>query len=122
MRHPSVYDERVSATVNTREHQRVVIDALVKIAGSAGNEQPFRTRDISLSGLFLYTRLGQLYDFKVGSTLDIELLDGDRGIHAKVVVVRIVSQESSEQPGFACKIVGLSDSDRSALSTLLSSA
>jgi len=114
----------VATPVNTREHERVVLDAFVKVAGAPGGESMFRTRDVSLSGLFLFTQASQLYDFKVGQALDLELADGERGIRARVVIVRVVSAGSVEATGgaptgFGCKIVEMAGVDRDALGALL---
>src|SRR5262249_16899117 len=43
--------------VERREQPRVSIDAFVKVA-SEDREYVFRTRDVSLTGFFLYTRVG----------------------------------------------------------------
>jgi PilZ domain len=116
----------VATPVNTREHQRVVLDAFVKVAGAPGGEQLFRTRDISLSGLFLFTRASQLYDFKVGQALDLELADGDRGIQVRVAIVRVVAEaagaDGDAPTGFGCKIVEMADADRVALTAFLARA
>jgi hypothetical protein len=112
----------VSEPVNTREHPRVSVDAFVKIAG-ADREFVFRTRDLSRSGLFLYTRVGHMYPFKVGSTLQIELYDYDQYVTCSVVVVRVVgegSDESKSYPvGFGVKIVDMREEDRKRLDAML---
>jgi hypothetical protein len=114
----------VATPVNTREHQRVVLDAFVKVASAPGGEALFRTRDLSLSGIFLFTPASQLYDFKVGQALDLELADGAQGIRARVVIVRVVGDGSPEAAagaptGFGCKIVDMASEDRQALAALL---
>ncbi len=57
--------------VNKRAEPRVAIDALVKV-GEGDREYVFRTRDLSKSGLFLYTKLSHTYPLSVGSTIELE--------------------------------------------------
>jgi hypothetical protein len=108
--------------VNQREHPRVAVDAFVKVAGQE-REYVFRTRDLSRSGLFLYTKVGHVYPFKVGSSLQLELYDYDRFVNCKVVVVRVVqdgSTESSKYPtGFGVRIVEIDDDSRANLERML---
>ncbi|HEU0029628.1 MAG TPA: PilZ domain-containing protein [Kofleriaceae bacterium] len=105
--------------VRERGAERVRVDAFVKVHGSDGQELVFRTRDLSLSGLFLYTRVARAYPFKVGSTLELELYDYDQHVRCKVVVVRVVephSDESTTAPtGFGVKILDLDEAGRAAL-------
>jgi hypothetical protein len=107
---------------NSREFQRVSVDAFVKIAG-ADREYVFRTRDLSRSGLFLYTKVGHIYPFKVGSTLQLELYDYDQYVTCRVVVVRVVeagSGEAASYPtGFGVRIVELADADRDRLAAMI---
>src|SRR4051812_40745731 len=95
-----------------RQHPRVVVDAFVRILSSGAkseHEYVFRTRDLSMGGLFLYTRIGHLYPFYVGAPLSIELFDYDHAVEFKAMVVRIVepgTPESERFPsGFGVKIV-----------------
>jgi hypothetical protein len=96
------------STGSARDGERVSVDAFVK-AASGGHELVFRTRDLSRSGLFLYTRVAQSYPFKLGSRLHIELFDYDQAIALEVVVARVVepgSPESERFPtGFGVRIV-----------------
>jgi hypothetical protein len=112
----------VADPVNTREHERVSVDAFVKISG-ADREYVFRTRDLSRNGLFLYTKVGHIYPFKVGSTLQLELYDYDHSVSCKVVVVRVVeagSPESERFPtGFGVRIVEITEDNRGRLSTMI---
>jgi hypothetical protein len=107
---------------NTREHPRVAVDAFVKVAGQE-REYVFRTRDLSKSGFFLYTKVGHVYPFKVGSTLQLELYDYDRFVSCKVVVVRVVQQggpEAQKYPtGFGVRIVEIDDESSAALAQML---
>jgi PilZ domain-containing protein len=108
----------VTGPVNTRGAPRVSVDAFVKIAG-ADREYVFRTRDLSRSGLFLYTRVGHIYPFRIGSTLQLELYDYDQFVRCKVVVVRVVEQGSAEShrypTGFGVRIIEIADADRARL-------
>src|SRR5262245_55152200 len=113
---------------NDRQFPRVVVDAFVRVLGTEGGEREyvFRTRDLSLGGLFLYTRVGHLYPFKVGSALSIELYDFDRAVDFKAVVVRVVEPGSPEAErfpmGFGIKIVELDDKNQARLNELLKRA
>ena len=108
--------------VNNREHPRIAVDAFVKVAG-AEHEYVFRTRDVSKSGLFLYTKVGHIYPFKVGSTLQLELYDYDQFVSCRAVVVRVVEQgtaESNKYPtGFGLRIVAMTDEDRARLTRMI---
>jgi hypothetical protein len=105
-----------------RDARRVAVDAFVKVAGR-DREYVFRTRDLSKNGLFLYTRVGHVYPFKVGSTLALELYDYDRFVTCKVVVVRVVESGSAEADkypvGFGVRIIEINDAERSALAAML---
>lgn len=109
-------------TDNKRRDERVKVDAFVKVSG-AEREFVFRTRDLSKSGLFLYTRVSHIYPFKVGSTLTLELYDYDRFLTCKVVVVRIVEAESAESEryptGFGVRIIDMGDGDRDVLEQII---
>lgn len=108
-----------------RQYPRVAIDAFVRVLG-ADREYVFRTRDLSQGGLFLYTRVGHLYPFKVGSPLNIELYDFDRAVEFKAVVVRIVEPGSAEAErfpmGFGVRLVEIDDANRLRLEELLKRA
>lgn len=116
-----MYDGWVS-TGSARDGERVQVDAFVK-AASGGHELVFRTRDLSRSGLFLYTRVAQSYPFKLGSRLHIELFDYDQAINFEVVVARVVepgSPESDSFPtGFGVRIVEVDDESRGRLESLI---
>jgi hypothetical protein len=111
-----------------RQHPRVVVDAFVRIISSdkSDREYVFRTRDLSMGGLFLYTRIGHLYPFFVGAALSIELYDYDQAVEFKAMVVRIVepgTPESERFPsGFGVKIVELDDANRTRLVSLIERA
>jgi hypothetical protein len=105
-----------------RDAERVKVEAFVKVTGG-DSEFVFRTRDLSANGLFLYTRVGHIYPFKVGSTLQLELYDYDEFVSAKVVVVRVVepgSAESDRYPtGFGVRILELSPESRTHLDRMI---
>jgi hypothetical protein len=108
-----------------RLHPRVTVDAFVRILGG-DKEYVFRTRDLSVGGLFLYTRVGHLYPFKVGTPLSIELYDYDQAVDFKAVIVRIVEPTSSEAErfpaGFGVKIVEIDENNKTRLGELLGRA
>lgn len=108
--------------VNTREHPRIAVDAFVKVAGD-NHEYVFRTRDLSRSGVFLYTKVGHIYPFKIGSTLQLELYDYDQFVTCKAVVVRVVEHgtpEAQKYPtGFGLRIVDIDPENRERLQRLL---
>lgn len=109
----------------TRKAARVAVDAFVKISGSDG-EFVFRTRDLSESGLFLYTRVAHTYPFRVGSTLQLELYDFDEHVTCDVVVVRVVQPGSTEAKsfptGFGVRISRMEDADRDRLRDMIERA
>ena len=115
----------MSGARDSRADQRVKVDAFVKVSG-ADREFVFRTRDLSQSGLFLYTKVAHIYPFKVGSTLTLELYDYDQFVSCKVVVVRVVepgSAESDRYPtGFGVRIVSIDDDNSGRLSGLIDRA
>src|SRR5437868_6454411 len=117
--------DRIDRRGYDRQHPRVSVDAFVRILGGE-REYVFRTRDLSRGGLFLYTRVGHLYPFKVGSALSVELYDFDRAVDFKAVVVRVVEQGSPEAErfpaGFGVRIVEIDDGNRTRLEELLSRA
>ena len=104
--------------------ERVAVDAFVKVRGEGAREFVFRTRDLSESGLFLYTRVGHSYPFRIGSTLDIELYDYDEYVTCEVVVVRVVEPGSAEADhyptGFGVRIAGMVGEQRQRLAAMLS--
>jgi hypothetical protein len=116
-------DGRTAADPNNREAQRVAVDAFVKVRGHGDREFVFRTRDLSESGLFLYTRVGHAYPFRVGATLDLELYDYDEAVHCEVLIVRVVepgSAESDHYPtGFGVKIIGIEPGMRERLAAMV---
>lgn len=101
----------------------MAVEAFVKVRGDGQREFVFRTRDLSESGLFLYTRVGHSYPFKIGSSLDLELYDYDVAIGCEVVVARVVepgSEESKHYPtGFGVRISKIAPEHRERLSHLL---
>jgi hypothetical protein len=110
-----------------RQHPRVVVDAFVRILGPASDrEYVFRTRDLSVGGLFLYTRVGHLYPFYVGAPLEIELYDFDHAVHFKAMVARIVQPGTPEAErfpsGFGVKIVEIDDANTQRLLSLIERA
>ena len=106
-----------------REAERVKVEAFVKVSGGADQEFVFRTRDLSTGGFFLFTRVGHIYPFKVGSTLNLELYDYDEFVTCKVVVVRVVepgSAESDRYPtGFGVRIIDCDPGNRGRLETMI---
>jgi c-di-GMP-binding flagellar brake protein YcgR len=111
-----------------RAFPRVAIDAFVRVLGATpeGREYVFRTRDLSAGGLFLYTRVGHLYPFRVGAALSIELYDFDRAVEFSALVVRVVEPGSAEAErfpmGFGVKIVQIDEASRARLDELLARA
>ncbi len=108
-----------------RAHPRVAVDAFVRVVGDQ-REYVFRTRDLSEGGLFLFTRVGHLYPFYVGSELAIELYDFDQAVLFKAKIVRIVERESNEAEryplGFAAQIVAIDEPNRIKLASLIARA
>ena len=106
-----------------RDAERVKVEAFVKITGAGVQEFVFRTRDLSLTGVFLYTRVAHIYPFKIGSTLQLELYDYDEFVSAKVVVVRVVepgSAESDRYPtGFGVRIIECDEESRRHLTAMI---
>ncbi len=111
-----------------RQFPRVALDAFVRVIGSdqEPREYVFRTRDLSHGGLFLYTRVGHLYPFAVGSALRVELYDFDHTVDFRAVVVRVVEPGSPEAErfpmGFGVRIVEIDDGNRQRLTEMLSRA
>ena len=113
-------------TPQKRDAERVQVEAFVKVSGvpeAGAQEFVFRTRDLSMSGLFLYTRVAHIYPFKIGSTLQLELYDYDEFVTCKVVVVRVVepgSPESDRYPtGFGVRITECEGQSRRHLETMI---
>lgn len=114
-------------TPQQRDAERVKVEAFVKVSGAApdgaAQEFVFRTRDLSSSGLFLYTRVAHIYPFKVGSTLQLELYDYDEFVTCKVVVVRVVEPGSAEADryptGFGVRIIECDDQSRGHLEKMM---
>ena len=108
---------------NSRVAPRVPIEAFVRIDAAEGDEYNFRTRDLSTAGLFLYSRISHSYPFKVGSRLQLELMDGDVQVRCAVVVARIVepgSKEAERYPtGFGVRIVEIDDESRGHLDQMI---
>ena len=112
-------------STDQRQHARVTIDAFVKVAG-ADRQYVFRTRDVSLGGLFLYTRVGHIYPFKVGNVLEIELYDYDRFMAGRAVVVRVVRDGTGEAErfplGFGVRFVDLDPDGKRILNEMIDRA
>jgi hypothetical protein len=111
--------------MSQRQHERVAIDAFVRVQG-ASREYVFRTRDLSRAGLFLYTKVGHLYPFQLGSELEIELYDFDGAVTLRAVVQRIVqpgTPEARKYPaGFAMRFVHIDEKDVKRLDDLIARA
>ena len=110
-------------TPQKRQSERVHVEAFVKISGAGDQEYVFRTRDLSSTGLFLYTKVAHIYPFKVGSTLQLELYDYDEFVTCKVVVVRVVEPGSAEADhyptGFGVRVISLDDQSRRHLEAMM---
>jgi hypothetical protein len=108
--------------LRARDGERVKVEAFVKVHG-AEREYVLRTRDLSRSGLFLYTRVAHIYPFKIGSRLQLELYDYDEFMTCKVVVVRVVEPGSAEADryptGFGVRIVEIDDDSRVKMDRLI---
>jgi len=112
---------------NNRDAERVKVEAFVKVSdGDTHQEYVFRTRDLSINGLFLYTRVAHIYPFKIGSTLQLELYDYDVNMTCTVVVARVVepgSAESDHYPtGFGVRIIQCDDANRVQLAAMIERA
>src|SRR5258706_2501137 len=117
--------DRASRGGPDRQHPRVTVDAFVRVLG-AEREFVFRTRDLSEGGLFLYTRVGHLYPFYVGSALQIELVDYDQSVAVHALVVRVVEPGSPDAErfpsGFGIRIVEIDEANRARLAKLIERA
>lgn len=124
---PIHYDRSVPETPptpeDTRENTRVKVDAFVKAGGGNEREYVFRTRDLSVGGLFLYTKVTHIYPIKVGTRLSLELYAYDEYIACTVVVARVVeagSRESEDYPtGFGVKIAEIDEANQARLKDML---
>jgi hypothetical protein len=120
-----VKDAGARPPAQNRQSARVAVDAFVKVTGSDG-EFVFRTRDLSASGLFLYTKVAHTYPFSTGSRLQLELHDYDEYVSCEVVVVRVVqpgSSESASYPtGFGVRIARIAEPDRDRLARMIERA
>jgi hypothetical protein len=121
---PVSADGERTATDSTRQSARVAIDAFVKVSGGHGDgEFVFRTRDLSESGLFLYTRVAHTYPIRVGTTLQLELHEFDDVVSCQVVVVRVVqpgSIEATQYPaGFGVRISAIGQAERDKLREMI---
>ena len=118
------YDHPVSEAENKRRDDRVKVDAFVKVSGRGDREYVFRSRDLSSTGLFLYTKVTHIYPIQVGSELTLEVYDYDQAIVCTVVVARVVepsSDESEDFPtGFGVRISNISDEDAARMQSLIS--
>jgi c-di-GMP-binding flagellar brake protein YcgR len=119
------YTRLAMSAADKRQHARVTIDAFVKIEGGE-RAYVFRTRDISQGGLFLYTRVGHIYPFKVGNVVTVELYDYDRFARSKAVVVRVVRDGTPEAErfplGFGLRFIEVSTEDRAVLDAMIERA
>ena len=109
-----------------RDAERVKVEAFVKVSGggdAGAQEYVFRTRDLSATGLFLFTRVSHIYPFKLGSTLQLELYDYDEFVTCKVVVVRVVEPGSAEADryptGFGVRIIECDEQSKRHLETMM---
>ena len=106
-----------------RDAERVKVEAFVKVSGAGDQEFVLRTRDLSTTGVFLFTRVAHIYPFRIGSTLQLELYDYDEFVSCKVVVVRIVepgSAESDRYPtGFGVRIIECDEPSRRRLEAMI---
>ena len=112
----------MSETENQRSAPRVRVEAFVKVDHES-DEWVLRTRDLSETGLFLYTKVAHVYPFKVGSSMQIELYDYNTFVSCRVVVARVVgtdSDEASDYPvGFGVQIVDITAENRERLQDIL---
>ena len=113
-------EERQGA--ENRQADRVQVEAFVKVDHES-EEWVLRTRDLSKNGLFLYTKVAHTYPFTVGSSLRIELYDYNTFVSCRVVVARVVgdnSEEAAHYPvGFGVRIVEISKEDQKRLDAIL---
>lgn len=110
--------------VNTRSAARVAVEAFVRIrAGGSESEYVFRTRDLSRTGFFLYTRVPHAYPLAPGTPIELELFDYDGAVACRCVVARVVEEGSPEAAhypvGFGVKIVEIDAKNRERLGAML---
>lgn len=107
---------------DVRAGERVSLDAFVR-AQTGGHEVMLRTRDLSRSGVFLYTRVAHSYPFRVGTALALELFDHDHALRLTGVVARVVEPGSPEADrfptGFGVRFTGLDEHALAALDVLV---
>lgn len=112
-------------TPDGRADERTRVEAFVKVQGGE-REYVFRTRDLSMGGLFLYSKVVHSYPFQVGSRLALELYDYDQFVRCTVVVARLVEPHSAEADqypsGFGVRIVEIPAADRQRLAEMLTRA
>jgi ubiquinone biosynthesis protein len=105
-----------------RGARRLDVDALVE-GTRAGRRYLFRTRDLSTSGLYIYTPIGHVYPFAVGEELAVELRHRDTTLRCQVIIARVIVEGTDEAyrfpPGFGCRFVHLDDAARATLERLL---
>jgi len=113
----------ISKSENQRAAPRVQVEAFVKVDHES-EEWVLRTRDLSETGLFLYTKVAHVYPFGVGASLQIELYDYNTFVSCRVVIARVVktdSEEAGQYPvGFGVRIVDISSENRERLKDILS--
>jgi hypothetical protein len=102
--------------------ERVSLDAFVIARSPSGEEWVFRTRDLSSTGLFLYTRVARAYPLKVGSTLELDVHDEAASFRCTAVVARVVEPGSAEADtyptGFGLHFVTITGDARTSLDTM----
>jgi len=120
-----VSDAGAAPPTDGRRSTRVTVDAFVRVTGGDG-EFVFRTRDLSVGGLFLYTKVAHTYPFRTGSTLQLELYDYDEFVACEVVVARIVQPGSAEAEsyptGFGVRISHIDETSRTRLLAMIERA
>ena len=102
--------------------ERVSLDAFVIARTPGGDEWVFRTRDLSSTGLFLYTRVARAYPLKVGSTLELDVHDELASFRCTAVVARVVEPGSAEADrfptGFGLHIISITGDGLTSLETM----
>ncbi len=108
-----------------RAATRYKIEAFVKLKDESG-EYVFVTRDISISGFFLYTKVAHVYPISIGNKLEIELYNYDVFVKCEVTVVRVVATDSEEAQsyptGFAVQISGILPEEKVKLDKMIAKA
>ena len=111
-----------SGDIKDRQHPRVAIDPFVRVFL---DKKAFvlRVRDLSRSGMFLYTTLGKSYPIHVGTAMRIELYDFDQTIRFRIIVVRAVDRNTDEGErfpvGFGVRIVEIDATNRGYLDSMI---